>query len=87
MVTFLKVRFPVVGRVGMTDRCSFSIIGRGKEHELGTFHYLGYMGNLGVLVVIDPHHEGPIDHKPWPTSHGSWPVDMPYSPMVCRLLW
>jgi hypothetical protein len=23
-------------------------------------------------VVIGPHHGGPIGHKPWPASHGSW---------------
>jgi hypothetical protein len=31
MVTFLGVRIPVVGHVGVTDRCSFPIIGRGER--------------------------------------------------------
>jgi hypothetical protein len=32
------------------------------------FHDHGYRGNLGVLVVIGPHHGGPIVHKPWPAG-------------------
>jgi cystathionine beta-lyase family protein involved in aluminum resistance len=32
----------------------------GKEHKPTAFHGLGYRGNLGTLVVIGPHHGGPI---------------------------
>jgi hypothetical protein len=37
----------------------------GKEHEPGALHGLGYKGNLGALVVTDPHHRG-----------GKWPQNM-----------
>jgi hypothetical protein len=37
----------------------------GKEHELGAFHGFRHKGNLGTLVVTDPHHEG-----------GKWPQTM-----------
>jgi hypothetical protein len=75
-----------VGCVGVTDRCSFPIIGRGKEHESGAFHDLMYKGNLGALVVIGTHHEGPIGHKAWSAGQGSWPADRPFLPMARRLL-
>jgi hypothetical protein len=35
MVTFLRVRIPIVGRVGVTDRCSFPIIRRGDRTRVG----------------------------------------------------
>jgi hypothetical protein len=35
------------------------------------FHDLGYRGDLGMLVVVGPHHVGPIDHKPW---RAGWPA-------------
>jgi hypothetical protein len=38
------------------------------------FHGLRYKGNLGALVMADPHHGGPNGHKPWPAGQGSWPA-------------
>jgi hypothetical protein len=37
------------------------------------FHGLGYKGNLGALVMADPHHGGLNGHKPWSASwSASW---------------
>jgi hypothetical protein len=35
MATFLEVRIPVVGRVGVTDRCSFQIVEQGERARVG----------------------------------------------------
>jgi hypothetical protein len=52
-----------VGRVGMTEPSRS--LDEGKEHESGAFHGLKNTGNLGALVMADPHHRGPNGHKPW----------------------
>jgi hypothetical protein len=44
----------------------------GKENEPGAFHSLRHKGNLGTLVVISPHHEGPNGHKSWPAGRPSF---------------
>jgi hypothetical protein len=71
MATFLGVRTPIVGREGMMDQCSFRSSDEGKEHELGTFHGLGYKGNPGMLVVTGPDPKWLNGHKRWPAGQGS----------------
>jgi hypothetical protein len=85
-VEMSATRIPVEGRVGVTDRCSFRSLDKGKEHEPGVFHGVGHKGNLGTLEVTDPHHGGPNGHKPWPVVPWSWPADQPSSPMAHWLL-
>jgi hypothetical protein len=58
MVTFLGVRIPVVGCVGVTDRCSFPIIGRGERARVGRIPRPRVQGNLGTLLMAGPPHGG-----------------------------
>jgi hypothetical protein len=82
MVTFLGVTIPVVGRVGVTNRCSFPMVGQGERARTGRDPRPWVQETLGASVVIGPHHGGPIGHKPWPTSSKICPIDRPSSLMV-----
>jgi hypothetical protein len=65
MVTFLEVRIPIVGRVGVTDQCSFPIVGRGERARVGCFPLPRVWG--------EPCRTG----DGWPSPRGAkWPQTM-----------
>jgi hypothetical protein len=67
MVTFLGVRIPIVGHVGLTNRCSFLIVGRLERARAGSVPRPRVHGEPWCAGDGRPSSWGPNGHKPWPT--------------------
>jgi hypothetical protein len=56
-----------VGHVGLTDRCSFLIVGRLERARAGTVPRPWVHGEPWCAGDCWPSSRGPNGHKPWPT--------------------